>query len=106
MIVADQDLTLNIMTTMSVNGTFVMGTGSCPLQSRITVNIPGGNARHGIDIWPGGAYEVHAVMKVGSRRQQGPQGLLSSAPAALRCSARSEVLLGRDQRADASTVLS
>ncbi len=67
LIVADQPLALNLATTMDVYGTFMMGSPSCPIQSRITVTIPGGNATYGVDVWPGGQYDVHGVVQVGAR---------------------------------------
>ncbi len=68
LIVADQPLALNLATTMDVYGTFMMGSPSCPIQSRITVTVPGGNATYGVDVWPGAQYDVHGVVEV-SRMQ-------------------------------------
>jgi hypothetical protein len=47
---------------LTVNGTFTMGTPSCPIASGITVNVPGGNELFGID--NAGSYDVHGVMQV------------------------------------------
>jgi hypothetical protein len=45
------------------NGSFAMGSPSCPVASSITVNVPGGNESFGVDNV--GSYDVHGVMQVG-----------------------------------------
>ena len=53
------------MQQMIVNGAFEMGTPACPIQSQILVTIPGGNENNGINVEPGGVYDVHGYTQVG-----------------------------------------
>jgi hypothetical protein len=45
-------------------GAFELGTPTCPIQSQIKVTIPGGNENYGIDVQPGGVYDVHGYTQV------------------------------------------
>lgn len=79
LIIGDSLLTLSFKTLL-VNGTFRMGTPSCPITSRITVMVPGGAEEYGMDV--GGAsasFDVHGAMQV---RQE-----LAAAGHMLNCSA-------------------
>jgi hypothetical protein len=42
------------------NGSFAMGTPTCPITSGITVTVPGGNEAFGVD--NAGSYDVHGLM--------------------------------------------
>lgn len=45
---------------MTVNGTFQMGTPTCPIQSSIKVTIPGGTQGiNGIYVNPSAKYDIH-----------------------------------------------
>jgi hypothetical protein len=66
LVVGDSPLQLNFQH-MTVNGTFRMGTPGCPINSRITVTVPGGDETRGIDVGGRNAsYDVHGLMWVSS----------------------------------------
>lgn len=66
LVVGDSPLQLNFQH-MTVNGTFRMGTPGCPINSRITITVPGGDETRGIDVGGRNAsYDVHGLMWVSS----------------------------------------
>lgn len=62
LIIADQPLALAVRN-IAVDGALVLGAEGCPLASRVTVAIPGGDAAFGIDVSKAaGALDVHGTV--------------------------------------------
>jgi cell migration-inducing and hyaluronan-binding protein len=57
--VGDSPLNLSFQRLIN-NGSFAMGTPTCPITSGITVTVPGGNETFGVD--NAGSYDVHGLM--------------------------------------------
>jgi len=49
---------------MMVQGTFEMGSPSCPIQSGIEIIVPGGVESNGIDVLDSGKFDVHGFTQV------------------------------------------
>lgn len=62
LIVADQAITIRV-NRIVVDGSLVIGTSACPLQSSVTFIVPGGNAALGIDVSPSGSLDVHGTVR-------------------------------------------
>jgi hypothetical protein len=63
LIIGDSPLKISF-NILRVSGTFQMGTPDCPIQSGITVTVPGGDERYGIDVDKGAKYDVHGAVQV------------------------------------------
>ena len=59
---------------MVVNGTLSIGSPTCPIQSPITVAVPGGDDTFGIDANQGATLDIHGTVVVSGRGGRGEGG--------------------------------
>lgn len=72
LVIGDSPLRLNLLT-LNVSGTFQMGQPTCPIQSLITVFVPGGNSNLGVFALSGATFDIHGFVAVSEGVQICPQ---------------------------------